>query len=78
MLELQNLELGYEIQLDGSEIADLAAFAASAETQQSFSVDDIPEIMRPLMIDEPYWMEDDWPEDFIDPFNDGLRPFENF
>jgi len=78
MLELQNLELGYEIKLDGSEIADLAAFAASAETQQSFSVDDIPEIMRPLMIDEPYWMGDDWPGDFKDPFDDGLRPFDRF
>lgn len=78
MLELQNLELGYEIQLDGSEIADLAAFAASADTQQSLSMHDIPEIMRPLMIDEPYWLGDDWPEDFGDPSDKGLRPFEKF
>ena len=64
MLELQNLELGYEIQLDGSEIAHLAAFAASADTQQSFSMDDILEILRPLTINEPYRMGNDWPEDF--------------
>ena len=31
LLEVQNLELGYEIQLDGDEIADLAAFTDSAE-----------------------------------------------
>ena len=78
MLELQNLELGYEIQLDGSEIADLAAFAASAKTQRDFAIVDIPEILQPLMIDEPFWLGDDWPEDFKDPFDDGLRPFENF
>lgn len=78
MLELQNLELGYEIQLDGSEIADLAAFAASAETQQGFSMDDIPVILQPWMIDEPYWMGEDWPEDFENPSDENLRPFDEF
>lgn len=76
MLELQNLELGYEIRLDGDEIADLAAFAYSAEAQRGFSMEEIPELLRPLIIDEPYWMGGDWPEPFLREYDENRIPFD--
>ena len=76
MLELQNLELGYEIQLDGNEIADLAAFAYSTEAQRGFSMQEIPELLQPLMIDEPYWMGGDWPEPFRREYDENKLPFD--
>lgn len=76
MLELQNLELGYEIQLDGSEIADLAAFAYSKEAQRGFSMEEIPELLQPLMIEEPYWMGGDWPEPFRREYDENKLPFD--
>jgi hypothetical protein len=74
MIELQTLELGYQIQLTGAEIADLAAFAASDEMQRDFTIDEIPEPLRDWMIDEPYWMEEAWPDDFKQEHDEnGLR-----
>ncbi|MDT8344271.1 MAG: hypothetical protein RQ752_07535, partial [Thermohalobaculum sp.] len=46
MLELQALEFGYQIELTGNDIADLAAFAENHALQATFSEDEIPEIMR--------------------------------
>jgi cytochrome c len=76
MLELQNLELGYEIQLDGNEIADLAAFAYSTEAQRGLSMQEIPELLQSLMIDEPYWMGGDWPEPFRREYDENKLPFD--
>ena len=76
MLELQDLELGYEIQLDGSEIADLAAFAYSTEAQRGFSKEEIPELLQPLIIDEPYWMGGNWPEPFRREYDENKLPFD--
>lgn len=68
MLDLQAVELGYQIELDGNEIADLAAFVADADTQAGFSEDEVPEPMRDWMLNLPYWEEDDWPEDLPEEF----------
>lgn len=76
MLELQTLELGYQIQLTGDEIADLAAFASSAEAQRGFSMEEIPEALQAWMIDEPYWMGDDWPDNFEREFDKNGTPFD--
>lgn len=76
MLELQTLKLGYQIQLDGNEIADLAAFAYSTEAQRGFSMEEIPELLQTLMIDEPYWLGDNWPEPFRREYDENGLPFD--
>ncbi|MEM8985645.1 MAG: c-type cytochrome [Pseudomonadota bacterium] len=62
MTELQAIEFGYQIELDGSDIAHLAAFAADVESQKRFSVEDVPDPMRTWFLDEPYWLDQDWAE----------------
>lgn len=52
MLALQETEFGYQIELSGSDIADLAAFAESHLQQQDFSEDEIPEVMQGWAIDQ--------------------------
>jgi len=42
MVELQATEFAYQIELEGDEIGDLAAFAYDLETQKSFSEEDVP------------------------------------
>ncbi len=64
MVTLQLLELGYQIDISGDELRDLAAFASDPKTQADFSLDEISDFMREWMIDKPYWLEDDWPERF--------------
>lgn len=76
MLELQALELGYQIELSGSEIADLAAFAASKEAQRNFSMEEIPDAMRDWIIEKPYWMGDGWPETFEQEYNEDGLPLD--
>jgi hypothetical protein len=76
MVSLQFAELGYQIGMTGEELRDLAAFASDLETQAEFSLDDIPEDLRPWIIDAPHWLDDDWPEPFETPFDDAA-PFED-
>lgn len=54
MILLQEMELGYQIELSGAELAHLAAFAAAPEVQAGFSEQDIPEVIRDWMVDEVY------------------------
>ncbi len=54
MIVLQEMELGYQIELTGEELAHLAAFAADKEAQSQFSQADIPEVIRDWMVDEVY------------------------
>jgi len=54
MIVLQEMELGYQIELTGEEIAHLAAFAADADIQTGFRESDIPEVIRDWMVDEVY------------------------
>jgi len=54
MIVLQEMELGYQIELTGEEIAHLAAFAADAGVQDGFRESDIPEVIRDWMVDEVY------------------------
>ncbi len=76
MLELQLLELGYRIELTGSEIADLAAFTADPEAQRDFSSEDIPDPLRDWQLDEPYWLQEEWPEHFEQEFDQDELPFD--
>jgi cytochrome c len=54
MIMLQEMELGYQIELSGDDLAHLAAFASDAEVQSGFSENDIPEVIRDWMVDEVY------------------------
>ena len=70
MLELQAIELGYQVELAPDEIADLAGFIADSREQEGFSMEEVPEPMRDWMLDEPYWEHDTWPEDLPDEMPD--------
>ena len=76
MLSLQLTELGYQIGMTGAELRDLAAFASDLKTQADVSFDDIPMGLRPWIVDEPHWLNDDWPETFQTP-SDEASPFED-
>ncbi len=54
MADLQSAEFGYQIDLTGPDIADLAAFTADPAVQATFTEDMIPEIIRGWIVDEPY------------------------
>lgn len=62
MLELQAVELGYQIELSAEELVDLAVFASDAGAQAGFTMEDVPEPMWDWMLNEPYWVDDTWPE----------------
>lgn len=49
MIALQQRDLGYRIDLTGSEIGDITAFAHSAAEQGKFKETDIPERIKRLM-----------------------------
>jgi len=54
MIVLQEMELGYQIDLTGQELADLARFIHDAEAQHGFDENDVPELIRDWMVDEVY------------------------
>ncbi len=58
MIEFQAVELSYQVDLEGDELGDLAAFAGNKAEQQKFSEDDIPELVRDWIVKEPYDIED--------------------
>ncbi|MGI9493061.1 MAG: c-type cytochrome [Geminicoccaceae bacterium] len=76
MIELQALELGYQIEISGEEIADLAAFAASPEAQRRFTMQAIPDAMHTWIIDKPYWMGEGWPESFEQEYHENGLPLD--
>jgi mono/diheme cytochrome c family protein len=49
MIAFQNLEFGFQIDMNGEELAHIARFLHDREAQQSFGEDDIPENIRQLM-----------------------------
>ncbi|HPE31602.1 MAG TPA: c-type cytochrome [Parvularculaceae bacterium] len=60
MTALQSVELGYVIDLDAQDIADLAAFAASADEQALLTLESVPVELRDWFINERYWENEDW------------------
>jgi cytochrome c len=55
MIVLQEMELGYQIDLTGQELADLARFIHDVEAQRNFQETDVPELIRDWMVDEVYY-----------------------
>ena len=49
MIALQNLKLGFQIELTGQELAHIARFLHDFEAQQTFSENEIPANIRRLM-----------------------------
>ena len=52
MIELQEMDLGYQIRLSGDELAHLAAFANDPAEQKKLMEDQVPELMREWYLDE--------------------------
>jgi cytochrome c len=73
MFKLQEMELGYRVELSPAEIADLAGFVSDARVQRGFSLSEVPEAMREWMVNERYWEDEsaDWrdklPDEYPDP-----------
>jgi cytochrome c len=66
MFVLQQMELGYEINFTGEELAQIAAFASNWRAQRAFSKDDIPEIIRDWITDANYERLEDLKEELFD------------
>lgn len=54
MIELQGMELGYQLDFTGPELGHIAAFLADAAAQKRFSERDIPDLIRDMFIREPF------------------------
>ncbi len=52
MIELQEMDLGYQIHLSGDELAHLAAFANDPAEQKKLVEEQVPELMREWYLDE--------------------------
>ena len=57
MFELQSMELGYRIELDAGELADLAGFVGDAKAQEGFSREEIPEVVHEWMVNQAWWKD---------------------
>lgn len=62
MVELQNLELGYVIDMSADDIVNLSAFAADADEQKKLKTTDVPKEIRDSILDERFWETEDWSE----------------
>jgi mono/diheme cytochrome c family protein len=58
MIELQGMELGYQLDFSGAELGHIAAFLADSEMQKQFSERDVPDLIQDMFIREPYQMGD--------------------
>jgi mono/diheme cytochrome c family protein len=54
MIELQGMELGYQLDFTGAELGHIAAFLADAAAQKRFSERDVPDLIRDMFIREPF------------------------
>ena len=54
MIVLQEMQLGYQIEFDGDELAHIAAFLSSREAQRSLTKEQIPPNVRQWMLEDVY------------------------
>ena len=54
MIVLQEMQLGYQIDLSGQDLADIVSFLADRSAQESFTEADIPPSVRRWMLDEVF------------------------
>ncbi len=68
MIKLQQMELGYQINLGAQDIADLAAFASTPDEQRKLTLDQVPEDVQNSFLNEFMWLEEEYKD--IDPETD--------
>lgn len=54
MIELQGMELGYQLEINGEELGHIAAFVYDRRAQKQFSESDVPDLIKDMIIREPY------------------------
>lgn len=54
MIELQGMELGYQVEFNGEELGHIAAFVYDQRAQKRFSESDVPDLIKDMIIREPY------------------------
>ena len=57
MIELQGMELGYQLDFNGEELGHIIGFLSSDETMAQFDEDDVPDLIKDMFIREPYDLE---------------------
>lgn len=60
MVWLQTLELGYQVDLTGEDIAHLAGFIQDVGEQALFTEDSLPDYVRDSLLEELYRRPEDW------------------
>ena len=60
MVWLQTLEMGYQIDLTGEDIAHLAGFVQDVREQALFTEDALPDHVREALLTELYRRPEDW------------------
>ncbi len=70
MFMLQEMELGYRVELKPTEIADLAGFVSDAGVQRGFSLSEVPDMLREWMVNERDWENEptDWRDKLPDAY----------
>lgn len=54
MIALQDKELGYQIDLEGDELAAIIGFLYDSQEQQKLTIEQVPIRMRDSFVDEPF------------------------
>jgi len=54
MIELQGMELGYQLEMNGEELGHIAAFIYDKKAQSQFAESDVPDLIKDMIIREPY------------------------
>ena len=57
MIELQGMELGYQLDFTGEELGHIIGFLSSDSTMATFDEDDVPDLIKDMFIREPYDLE---------------------
>lgn len=58
MIELQGMELGYQLDFTGEELGHIVGFLYDKSTKSKFSADHVPDLIRDMFIREPYSLDD--------------------
>lgn len=59
MIELQNMELGYQLDFSGEELGHIIAFVYDKSERSRFSGSDVPDLIKDMFIDQPYSPNDE-------------------
>lgn len=54
MIELQGMELGYQLEISGEELGHIAAFVYDRQAQKRFTEADVPDLIKDMVIREPF------------------------